>query len=439
MAWLAVKLVLEKVPFFALALLFALFGLLAQKKWAMHMVADHGLVSRLMQAAYGLCFYPWKTIAPVRLSPLYLFPPDFNPLAARYVACAALALGVTAWLTARRRRRPWALTAWLCYAVIVSPVLGLAQSGRQIAADRYTYLACLPFAVLVAAGLLRLRLARQGGRITRSCWAAVVTGAIAILIAFGAQTLRQTRVWRDGFTLWEHALGIDPEHFIAYNNRGLGRQARGDIAGAMEDYEAAIRVNPEYPDGYLNRGVLRRMLNDEAGALEDYNAAIRVKPTLTAAYYNRANLRRDRGDADGALEDFSTVIRLRPEHAFARNNRGNLRKARGDLDGALEDYNVAIATNPELAPAYNNRGAIRHQRQDVAGALADYSAALRLDPKALDARHNRGVLRRSQGDLAGAVADFAKLLGLAPPNWPHRARVTRLLARTRKALAAQGR
>ena len=56
-------------------------------------------------------------------------------------------------LIALRRRWPWAVAAAACYAIIVSPVLGLVQVGPQVAADRYTYLATLPFAVLAAGGL----------------------------------------------------------------------------------------------------------------------------------------------------------------------------------------------------------------------------------------------------------------------------------------------
>ena len=40
--------------------------------------------------------------------------------------------------------------------MLVSPVLGLAQSGFQIAADRYSYLACIPWAALAAVGLADL-------------------------------------------------------------------------------------------------------------------------------------------------------------------------------------------------------------------------------------------------------------------------------------------
>ena len=40
------------------------------------------------------------------------------------------------------------LAGVVCYAGVVSPVLGFAQSGPQLVADKYAYLACLPWALL---------------------------------------------------------------------------------------------------------------------------------------------------------------------------------------------------------------------------------------------------------------------------------------------------
>src|SRR4029453_16116514 len=57
---------------------------------------------------------------------------------------------------ARARGWPALLAAWAAYAVMLFPVSGLFQNGFQIAADRYTYLPCLPWALLAGAGITRL-------------------------------------------------------------------------------------------------------------------------------------------------------------------------------------------------------------------------------------------------------------------------------------------
>jgi len=443
------RLILEKAPFILLSAACAALAFLAQKRHAMDMVAGHSVVDRLMQAGFGLGFYVCKTLVPIRLSPLYLLKPSFNPWEARCVACVLIAAGLTAWLTVRRRRWPWALTAWLCYVAIVSPVLGLAQSGQQLAADRYTYLACLPFAVLVGAGLSRLRLAcatrreRAGARLA----VAVAAGLLGVLSLL---TLRQIRVWCDSHTLWDHAVRLDPENAVALHNRGNARKEAGDLegafadytialgldptnatsycnrgstrqdladlAGARADYDAAIKLDPKYVKAYNNRGTLRAQQGDLRGALADYDQALRLDPACVEAYMNRGSNRVERGDAAGALADYAAAIRLDPSRAEAYVNRGAVRRACGDLAGAREDYDAAIALDPENAPGFFNRGNLRRDRGDLAGALADFSAAIRLDPTHVMAHNNRGNLRHGQGDLAGALADFTAAIRLAPAS-----------------------
>ena len=50
-----------------------------------------------------------------------------------------------------RRRWPAFTAVWLVYAITLAPVLGFFHNGPQAVADRYTYLACLGWALLIGA------------------------------------------------------------------------------------------------------------------------------------------------------------------------------------------------------------------------------------------------------------------------------------------------
>src|SRR5207249_3783593 len=127
----------EKIPYLALALGGAVLAQLASNQVpAKRTLAQHGVVERAAQAAYGLVFYLWKTVAPVRLSPVYLLEQTLRPSAPRYLASAAIVAGVTAAAVLLRRRAAWATVACACYALVLVPVLGFVQTGPQIAADR---------------------------------------------------------------------------------------------------------------------------------------------------------------------------------------------------------------------------------------------------------------------------------------------------------------
>src|SRR2546426_8325275 len=142
----------EKIPFVLLAAAAAAIALMAQLSHnTMVSVVQLSGLGRLAVSAYGLSLYLWKTVAPVNLSPLYELPPTVNPWAPPFLLSYGLVLAITAIVLAFRRPLPGLLAAWVAYIVVLLPVLGTFQSGSQIAADRYTYLAGPGWAILAGA------------------------------------------------------------------------------------------------------------------------------------------------------------------------------------------------------------------------------------------------------------------------------------------------
>src|SRR5437773_7573919 len=65
-----------KVPFLLLAVAAGLRAVLGkQGTGAVYPIESYGLLPRLAQVLYSLAFYPWKTLIPTGLSPLYPFRP----------------------------------------------------------------------------------------------------------------------------------------------------------------------------------------------------------------------------------------------------------------------------------------------------------------------------------------------------------------------------
>jgi tetratricopeptide (TPR) repeat protein len=384
------RLVIEKLPYVLLAagaVVLSAYGV--ERALASRSLAEHGLLPRIAQSAFGLCFYLWKTVLPVRLSPVYLLEANLDPMRPRYVLCLLAVLGVTAALVLVRRHRPWALAAWLAYLVLALPILGFVQRGFQITADRYTYLICLPWAVLVAAAAWRFAQSR------------VALGASVVgLAVLGFLTFRQAEAWRSSRSLWEQALRVDPTNYIAYLNRGADRASAQDLLGAISDYTHALRLKPGDPLTSYNRGTIRQRLRDLDGALADYSAAIRGYDRYVSAYHDR----------------------------------GTVWHAKGDFQAAIADYTEALRRDPRFARAYVNRAGARYKAGDLEGAIADYGAALEIDPNNSATYDARAVVREERGDLAGAAEDYARALAAAPPGWRGRDAVARRLESVRSRL-----
>src|SRR5437870_10292749 len=181
---------LEKLPYAALAGAAALIAFRGQAALSgMRPVAGYGVLDRIAQAAYGLCSYPWASVAPVGLSALYLLPLRLDLPAPRYIVSMVAVVGVTLALIRLRQRWPWALAACACYVVLIAPVLGFVQTGPQLVADRFSYLPSLPASALVAAGVHRLLAAGARRRVA-------LPAAAAALGVLGVLTARQTATWR---------------------------------------------------------------------------------------------------------------------------------------------------------------------------------------------------------------------------------------------------
>ncbi len=217
----------EKLPYVPLALGVLAFNLAAQSgSGAAVPLADFGVSHRLAQAFYGLAFYPWKTLLPAGLSPLYersiLLEPFPFSVAAAAVLTAALYLALT------RKRVDGLAQAALAYAILLLPALGFFKSGRMIAADRWSYLPAIPVALLVAAAL---------GRALDAPAFRAASGCVALALVL--LTRRQLPVWSSDEALWRRAVTASPLSAFALERLADAEAAAGKTADAASRLEKA--------------------------------------------------------------------------------------------------------------------------------------------------------------------------------------------------------
>lgn len=267
----------EKVPFAALSLLAGITAMFAVRALGSpSTLAELGMGQRLAISAYSLVFYLGKTLLPTGLSPLYALPVDLDPLRSVYLVSAALVVAVTAVALVVRRRLPWLCAAWASYLVMVLPVSGLVQNGPQIAADRYTYLPGLPFAILAGLAVAWW---------WRWAWArAAPAVALAILAVL---TVVQIGIWRDGEALWTHALAVSPSA-IAHSSMGVILDDRGKPEEAAAHFAEALRINPRLAHAQNNWGIVLARQGRWREALPHYEEALRLNPAYTEARLNLA-------------------------------------------------------------------------------------------------------------------------------------------------------
>jgi len=233
-------LLVEKIPFLIPAIATAVIAGYAQRvSGAMRTMSEHPIGLRIAQACYGLFFYVQKSLWPTELSPLYEQDPRATPWESHFVVSALLVLGLAALIWVWRRRLPALAAAGLAYVVLVFPMLGLAQSGPQVVADRYSYLSCMPWALLIGGGLLMLW--RRSKPSLRAAILVCFAGIIMVLIV---ETRAQVRIWKNSRTLWETVIARGTAPGLGHANLAVTLNNDGEYADACTHAALALETLP---------------------------------------------------------------------------------------------------------------------------------------------------------------------------------------------------
>ena len=310
----------EKAPLWIISALGILITIASLDRSSLPL-SQHGIAGRLVQACYGLVFYARQTLWPSGLSPLYELRAPLNPLEARFIVAVILVIAAVVLIWRERARRPWLIAAAAFYGVCLSPVIGLCQNGLQIVADRYSYVACLPLALIAGAALsaaLR-RVSRRGP--------ALAAAALAVA-ALTAACVRQQSFWKDSEALWTRMATIDP--FSATARQGLGtlRANQGRIAEAAALYEEALVLDGACVPAEDELAGLRRAGAPEGARTKALAWEIEMRPVCRGTRHNRAVARAQLGDMAYAARELETIVLTLPDDENARADLARAELAR---------------------------------------------------------------------------------------------------------------
>ncbi|MBN2309867.1 MAG: tetratricopeptide repeat protein [Candidatus Hydrogenedentes bacterium] len=403
------RLVLEKVPLFALAAGVSLVTYFAQRGGgAVRDLAEFPLRVRAGNAAISYVAYIVQTAWPARLSVYYPHPGD--ALSMGQAGLAALAVtGVTVAAVWAGRRRPYLATGWLWYLGTLVPVIGLIQIGSFARADRFTYVPHVGLFIVVAWGLADL--VRGRPRAVRGVVTALVLFAI---VALGLCSRGHVAVWRDSVSLFEHAVRVTEENAVARNNLAVALMHRGRFADAEPHLAEALRLRPEYVDAYNNLGIALANLGRMDDAMAAYRRALALDPGNVDGHVNLGNAFAGQGEDEEAVAEYRKALDAAPGHVAANYNLGLALARQGDWAGSTACLGAAVRARPDHADAhyYLGEALLVQGRPEEAAAHLMQAAALR--PGHADTHYNLGVALAQLGDFSGAARHFEETLRIDP-------------------------
>ena len=290
--------VVEKIPFFALSLLTGVIAFLAKKfEGGMAPVEKYGLVERFGQAVYGVWFYLLKTVSPFSLSPFCYKQPEAGTVV---VALVLTTMVVIFLFLYRHKLRPVAFVLG-AFLLLIFPMLGFTQSGFQTTADRFTYLATVPFSLLLVAVLNRIRVFKK----------MIYSAVISLLIVFGAQAASFCVTWSNSIMLWSWAVSLDDNNASTHNSLGQALLNRNHFEEALARFEHAIQLEPADAMARRNRALTLAQLGRFEEAFAEWAAAFSLpgnsKQDLGKISLTRGWVFEQTGNLTAAGEDYTYV------------------------------------------------------------------------------------------------------------------------------------
>lgn len=373
------SLLIEKLWFLVPASLCALAAIWAQRQagaaWGF---AEHPLGLRLGQAMYGIAFYPVKTLFPSGLIPLYEQDPSATALDPQNVAAMCFVIAAAGILLSVRQKHPALLTTFALYVVILSPVVGLAQSGPQIVADRYSYLACLPFAVLLGGCVTKI----WSGLSVR--WpmlrAGVLMGLVAVTLTLIGLTRLQTRIWRSPYTLWNAVIEKAPQSGTAHAHLAAILNQRGEFKRGCEHAMKALQRLPGNRAAHRALGQASMEIGDYEAAEKHLRTAAMIAANAgksdTAAQLGLAVLYTRQQRFDDAEATYRSMIETAPSRVDWRLALAGLLASRGRFADAEDAFAGALRIDPTDPQTFLRLGIVQHKQGNPAAAIATWERGL---------------------------------------------------------------
>lgn len=386
---LSVKLLLEKLPFFILSVVFGVIALSdpsTQSNITSGMMVSYSVTDIPFLISWSFMFYIIKFIFPVFLCSVYVYPP--LPLGIEYYISALLFAGAL-YLLFRYRRNRTVVFSSLLFLSTIALNIQIIPSRLFIVAERYGYFPFMGLFLLAAFATLNLINHRTE---LRNKYRTAFFAFIIILSAYYAfASHSRIAVWKNDASLMTDIIDKNPPvGYInrAYGIRGLYRANSGDPEAAIADFTEAMKLDPDDSKTYLNRALVYARTNRDKEAVADFTKAIEKAPHLPHAYSYRAIIYYKLKMPDAALNDCNLCLEADSTYYDCYITRGTLLFERQQYEMTLKDLTKAIFYNPTNSVGYKNRGQVYLQTGNYEKGCADLDEAIRLGNQEAPALYN---------------------------------------------------
>ena len=220
------------------------------------------------------------------------------------------------------------------------------------------------------------------------------TDAYVVYLKGREQYRKQTtESMKEARTLFEQAIGLDPEYaqaYVALGNtivllsEGIERFGvlQVDIAArlAKEYIDKALTRQPELPEAYAVLGYISRLNSDPNFALNNFDKAIQLNPNLAEVFIWKYQLLSELGQLEESFEVAQIAYKLDPVSIATQYNLGFEFSRRGQIEKAKNIFEKLTNEFPNSPLGYAGLGDLNFSVGNYVQSLKYWKSAFELSP-----------------------------------------------------------
>lgn len=212
-------------------------------------------------------------------------------------------------------------------------------------------------------------------------WLAPATaGAVLLLLALGLHA--RNAVWESPFALWSDAVAKSPQKARPHFGLAMALRERGEIAGAVREFEAALQGTTSDPTYHLlvlrNLGATLLLAGRTEEAIATLERILRESPDFVDAHITLTSAKLLKGDVAGAEVHARRALELAPQGGQSEYVLGLVLMAKRDVAGAIELFRRSVQANSDIGERHVNLGVAYAELGQTARACESWQRALEL-------------------------------------------------------------
>jgi tetratricopeptide (TPR) repeat protein len=293
---------------------------------------------RILNIFTSYMAYIGKMIWPLDLAIFYPYPEKI--FLVKILGAFFILVLITVFVIYKLKALPYLSVGWFWYLGTLVPVIGLLKIGGMAIADRYSYIPLIGIFIMIAWGMPQLL---KNWR-HKAHFLSFLAGAVLLVLTVLAWI--QTSYWKNNVLLFEHALRVTRNNYIAHNVLGSDLVEKGLFQEAYFHFKRSLEIWPEQDMIRNNLGFTLIQLGREDEAIVHLKKILKTDKNNYYVHFNLGIAFAKKRNFDEAIHHFQEVLKIDPHNWAAHRLLAFSLRDSGREKEAIHHFQEALRINP---------------------------------------------------------------------------------------------